>query len=81
MAKVVDQHIDQKSGVIVEEVLSDNAIYQLKLIAEIQSLLDAGKLEEAKSKLAEASDTLLYILEENCNLAKCEDALRNYEHR
>ena len=77
----INEHIDSKSGAIVEEVLSDNAISQLKLLSEVRLLLNAGEVSQANNKLSESVDTLVYILQKNCTLPKCEEALRNYERK
>ena len=76
----INDHIDRESGAIVEETLSDNTISQLKLLSEVQFLLKSGEIDQATAKLSESTETLVYILQNNCNLPKCEEALRNYEH-
>ncbi|WP_044618990.1 hypothetical protein [Gynuella sunshinyii] len=76
----IDEYIDRKSGVVVEETLSDNTINHLKALSEVQMLLKSGEVTQANSKLSESVETLVYILQKNCNLPKCHEALRNYEH-
>lgn len=75
----IDEYIDRESGAVVEETLSDNTINQLKVLSEVQMLLKSGEVTQANAKLSESMDTLVYILQNNCNLLKCEEALRNYE--
>ena len=77
----IDKHIDHKSGAIVERTLSDNTIGQLNLLSEVQSLIKAGELGKANTKLTEATETFVYILKNNCTLPKCEAALRNHESK
>jgi hypothetical protein len=74
----INKHIDQKSGVIVERVLSDNTIAQLKLLSEIQLLVKAKNTELANAKILEATDTFKYILKNNCDTVKCKEALHKY---
>jgi len=78
---VINDHIDRESGAIVEEVLSGNTISQLKLLSEVQLLLESGEITQANDKLSESIETSLYILQNNCNLPKCEEALRSYESK
>ena len=77
----VNEHIDRESGAIVEQTLSDNTVNQLMVMSEIQSQIEAGNIQQASEKLAESINTLKYILKNNCNLAKCEKALSDYERR
>ena len=77
--EAVSNHVDEKSGKIVESVLSDNTISQLKLITEVQSLINSGEVEAAKKQLNEAATSFRYILKNNCNLAKCKQALYQNE--
>ncbi len=75
----INEHIDRESGAIVEETLSDNTISQLKLLSEVQLLLRSGEITQANAKLSESTEALVYILQNNCDLPKCEEALRSYE--
>mgnify|MGYP003384326803 CR=1 FL=1 len=79
--EAINKHIDQESGSIVEGTLSDNIIQQLNLLLEVQSLISADDIDQANIKLSEATKTMAYILEKNCSLAKCEEALRKYESK
>ena len=78
---VINEYIDRESGAIVEETLSGNTISQLKLLSEAQLLLKSGEIAQANAKLSESAETLVYILQNNCSLPKCEEALRSYEHK
>ncbi|OOZ38040.1 hypothetical protein BOW53_16705 [Solemya pervernicosa gill symbiont] len=75
----IQRHIDKQSGEIVERVLSDNTISQLKLVSEVQSQLAAGDLAAASKQLNEAADTYIYILKNNCKLEKCKQALKHHQ--
>ena len=75
----INEHIDRESGAVVEQTLSDNTIHQLMVLSEIQSEIEAGNIEQAREKLSESIGTLKYIIKNNCSLAKCEKALRQYE--
>ena len=77
----INEHIDRESGAVVEKTLSDNAISQLKLLSEVQSLLKSGEIKKAKAKISESTETLVYILQNNCDLPKCEEALRGYQRK
>lgn len=74
----INAHIDCESGAVVEETLSNNTITQLKLLSDVQLLLESGDIAQANAKLSESAETLVYILEHNCDLPKCEEALRRY---
>lgn len=76
---VINEYIDRESGNIVERTLSDNTIQQLQLLTEIQSLIDSGNIERANDKLSEATETIIYILENNCALQKCKKVLRRHK--
>ncbi|MCP3703210.1 MAG: hypothetical protein GY954_09820 [Alteromonas sp.] len=75
---VIANHIDQRSGEIVEHTLSENSIAQLELLSEIQVLLKNGNVEAANEKLLKASEAIRYILQEYCSKQKCKDALNKY---
>ncbi|WP_028293468.1 hypothetical protein [Oceanobacter kriegii] len=75
----INRHIDQESGAIVEETLSDNTIYQLQVLTEVQMLLTSGEVTQTSSKISKSVETLVYILQDHCDLPKCEEAIRNYE--
>lgn len=77
----VNEYIDSESGAVVEQALLDNTINQLMIFSEIEFQIEEGNIEKAKEKLAEAISTLKYILNNNCNLAKCQEALSNYEKK
>ena len=76
---LVNKHIDSVSGAIVEKTLSENTIRQLVVLSEIQSQIDSGNFEQARSKIAETVRTLKYILEHNCDLPECKEAIARYE--
>ena len=77
----LNKHIDRESGAVVEETLASNTILQLQLLSELELLLESGEIAQAKVKLSEANKTLVYILQDNCSLPKCEEALRSYEKK
>lgn len=73
----IGNYIDRESGVIVERTLAANTINQLKLLEDVQSLLADGKVTEANEKLASSAETLRYILNNNCSLQVCSDAIKS----
>lgn len=77
--RAINEHVDRESGTIVERTLAANTINQLAVLSEVESLVAAGEVDLARQKLVEATDTLVYILKENCALEKCEEALSIYE--
>ena len=77
----INKCIDRESGAIVEKVLSDNTISQLKLPSEVQLLIKSGGITQAEAKFSVSTERLEYILRNNCSLPKCKETLRSYERK
>lgn len=76
---VMDEHIDRKSAVVVERTLAANTIHQLHVLSEVESLVITGDINLAKEKLGQARGALIYILQQNCSLQECKEALRAHD--
>jgi hypothetical protein len=76
--EAANEAIDMVAGEAVEQTLSSNAISQLKLISEVEKLIETGNLEAASAKLKKSKETHLYILSTYCGLPKCQEAVNTY---
>ncbi|MCH2158929.1 MAG: hypothetical protein MK096_09170 [Oleiphilaceae bacterium] len=76
--EMANEAIEVAAGEAVEQTLSSNTITQLKLISEVEQLIQNGNLEAASAKLKKSKETHLYILSTYCALPKCKEAVNTY---
>ena len=70
MATAINQQADQAATVVIQDVISSSMATDIKSLRKIQSLMAAGKRDEASALADEVIDSKLYMLSQ-CVSDKC----------